>query len=75
MLCVTASAASTDAAGLRRQAEELGVLARASGATLALGGSGAWPERLRVGARFDALERFHRFAVAERERLETPGAT
>lgn len=75
MLCVSASAASADAVGLRRQADELGQLARAAGVTLVLGGTGAWPDRPRVGVRFTALEPFHRFAVTERERLNLPGAS
>lgn len=72
LLCVSASAASTDAAVLRRQADELGRLARATGAALVIGGGGAWPDRPRVGARFAGLEAFHRFAVAERARLPDP---
>lgn len=75
MLCVSASRASADAVGLRRQAEELGRIARATGATLVLGGAGTWPDRPRVGARFSALEPFHRFAVAERARLLAPGVS
>lgn len=75
MLCVSASMASADAVGLRRQADELGRIARAAGAALALGGAGAWPARPRVGVRFSALEPFHRFAVAERERISAPGAS
>lgn len=75
MLCVSAAAASADALALRRHAEELGTLARATGVSLVLGGAGAWPDRPRVGVRFTALEPFHRFAVAERERLLLPGAS
>lgn len=75
LLCVSAAAVSTDALALRRQAEELGKVARASGASLVLGGAGAWPDRPRVGVRFTALEPFHRFAVAERERLLLPGVS
>ncbi len=70
LLAVSASAASSDAAGLRAQAEALGRTARAAGAALALGGSGAWPDRPRTGVRFTDLESFHRWAVAERGRLE-----
>jgi excisionase family DNA binding protein len=73
MLCISASAASTDAVALERQAEELGRIALASGTTLVLGGAGAWPDRPRVGFRFTALEPFHRFAVAEHDRLVAPG--
>lgn len=72
MLCVSASAVSSDALGLRRQADELGRVSRSTGVGLALGGAGAWPARPRVGVRFTALEPFHRFAVAQRERLLLP---
>jgi excisionase family DNA binding protein len=69
LLAVSASEASTDAGALRAQAEELGRIARAAGVALALGGGGAWPDRPRTGARFTAFEPFHRWVVAERERL------
>jgi excisionase family DNA binding protein len=72
LLAVSASAASGDALALRRQADALGRLARATGATLVLGGAGAWPARPRVGHRFESLERFHGFAVAERDRRTGP---
>jgi MerR family transcriptional regulator, light-induced transcriptional regulator len=72
LLAVSASAASSDALALRRQADALGRLARATGATLVLGGAGAWPARPRVGFRFESLERFHGFAVSERARLTGP---
>ena len=70
LLAVSASEASSDAARLRAQAETLGRTARAAGAALVLGGSGAWPSRPRTGARFTDLESFHRWAVAERVRIE-----
>ena len=70
LLAVSASAASSDATGLRAQAEALGRTARAAGAALVLGGSGAWPGRPRTGARFTDLESFHRWSVAERGRIE-----
>jgi len=70
LLAVSASAASIDAAALRAQAEALGRTARAAGVALVLGGNGAWPERPRTGARFTDLESFHRWAVAERARIE-----
>jgi excisionase family DNA binding protein len=75
MLCVSASAHCADAVGLRREAEELGRIARATGVALALGGAGGWPDRPRIGARFHALEPFRRFAVAERDRLLLPGVS
>lgn len=68
MLAVSASPVSSSAPDLRRQAEALGRLCRASGVALVLGGNGAWPDRPRTGVRFRALEPFHRWAVAERER-------
>jgi excisionase family DNA binding protein len=70
LLAVSASGASRDAAGLRVQAAALGRTALAAGAALVLGGSGAWPDRPRTGARFTDLESFHRWAVAERWRSE-----
>lgn len=69
LLAVSASEISSDAEALRRQADELGRVARAAGVALALGGSGAWPDRPRTGVRFTAFEPFHRWVVAERERL------
>jgi excisionase family DNA binding protein len=69
LLAVSASEASSDPLALRRQAEALGRTARAAGVSLALGGGGAWPDRPRTGVRFGDLETFHRWAVAERERL------
>jgi excisionase family DNA binding protein len=74
LLAVSASQASSNALDLRRQAEALARLCRPAGVALALGGSGAWPDRPRTGVRFHALEPFHRWAVAERERLGGPGA-
>jgi excisionase family DNA binding protein len=72
LLAVSASQASGDAAALRTQAEALGRVARAAGAALVLGGSGAWPDRPRTGTRFTDFEAFHRWAVTERERIEGP---
>jgi len=69
LLAVSASAGSSDAVALREQAAELGRIARVHGAALALGGSGAWPERPRHGVRFTDFEAFQRWANAERERL------
>jgi len=72
LLAVSASAASSDAVGLRRQAELLGRACRVAGAALVLGGGGAWPERPRHGVRLQGLEPLHRLAVEERERLTGP---
>jgi MerR family transcriptional regulator, light-induced transcriptional regulator len=74
MLAVSASELSSDGAAMKRQAEELGRLSRAAGVALALGGSGAWPDRPRAGVRFRSLEPFHAFALAERARLAASSA-
>jgi excisionase family DNA binding protein len=66
MLCVSASSASRDARALERQADALARVARSTGVVLVLGGTGAWPERPRAGARFTDLESFHRYAVEVR---------
>jgi len=78
LLAVSASAQSSDAVALRAQAIELGRIARVHGAALALGGTGAWPDRPRHGVRFTDFEAFQRWANAERARLgqgeaEQPG--
>jgi len=70
LLAVSASEASSDAEALRAQAEALGRAVRATGAALALGGNGAWPDRPRTGTRFTDLEAFHRWATTERRRIE-----
>jgi excisionase family DNA binding protein len=68
LIAVSASAASTEAEGLRRQAELLGSACAGSGVALALGGSGAWPESPEGGRRFHALRPFvdHARALARR---------
>ncbi len=68
LLAVSASEASADALGLRRQAEALGRRCRALGVTLVLGGHGAWPERPRHGALVRSLGQLHDLAVTDRER-------
>jgi excisionase family DNA binding protein len=70
LLAVSASEASSDAAALRVLAAALGRTARAAGTALALGGSGAWPDRPRTGTRFTDFEAFHHWAIKERERVE-----
>jgi len=72
LLALSASEASEDAVGLRREAEALGRACRVAGVALVLGGGGAWPERPRHGLRLRAIEPFHRWAVAERERRSGP---
>jgi len=68
MLALSASEASADAVGLRRQAEALGRRCRVHGVALVLGGQGAWPERPRHGVLVRSLGRLNDLAVAERER-------
>jgi excisionase family DNA binding protein len=72
LLAVSASLASRDAVGLRRQAEALGHQCRALGVLLVLGGAGAWPARPRYGMQLSALEPLHALALAERRRLAGP---
>jgi excisionase family DNA binding protein len=72
LLAVSASEASTDAVGLRRQAEVLGRRCRALGVSLVLGGNGAWPERPRHGVRLRSFGSLHDIAEAERERRAGP---
>lgn len=66
LVAVSASACSSDALALQRQAERLGQACEEAGAALALGGTGAWPERPAQGRRFHA---FSPFAAWARERL------
>jgi len=55
LLALSASAASTNAARLRRQVETLGPVCREHGVRLVLGGSGAWPDPLVFGERLRGL--------------------
>ncbi len=73
LLAVSASPASTDPAGLRRQADALGLACREAGIPLVLGGAGAWPEPPGHGIRLHGLEPLFRLAVAQRERLAPGG--
>ena len=58
MIAVSASAATTDAGGLRRQAEVLGEACSGSGVALCLGGSGPWPDPPPHGQRFRTIAPF-----------------
>ena len=58
MIAVSASSATTDEDGLRRQAEALGAACAEAGVTLGLGGSGPWPEHPAHGHRFHAIGPF-----------------
>jgi excisionase family DNA binding protein len=62
MIAVSASAASTEAVSLGRQAEVLGTACEKAGVALVLGGSGAWPEDPPGGERFHALSPFVSYA-------------
>lgn len=55
LLALSASAASTDAARLRRQVKTLGPACREHGVILVLGGSGAWPDPPAYGERVRGL--------------------
>ena len=58
MIAVSASAATVDEVGLRRQAEVLAEACAASGVALGLGGSGPWPDPPAHGHRFRAIAPF-----------------
>lgn len=58
MIAVSASSATADEVGLRRQAEVLGSACAAAGVTLGLGGSGPWPDPPPHGQRFRAIGPF-----------------
>jgi len=62
MVALSASACSTDALALRRQAEQVGDACLEARAALALGGAGAWPEHPTHGRRFHALAPFAAWA-------------
>lgn len=66
MVALSASAASSDEGALAAQATALGVACRELGVTLALGGSGRWPDIPIYGARFRELDAFVGFAAGER---------
>jgi excisionase family DNA binding protein len=66
MVAMSGSSASSDARSLHAQAETVGRACRVAGVELALGGSGAWPDRPRWGRRFTSLEAFHEFAASLR---------
>jgi excisionase family DNA binding protein len=58
MIAVSASSATTDAEGLRRQANLIGEACARAGVTLGLGGGGPWPEAPPHGHRFRAIGPF-----------------
>jgi excisionase family DNA binding protein len=55
MIAVSASSATTDGEGLRRQAEVVGTACAAAGVELVLGGAGPWPDPPRNGRRIHAF--------------------
>ena len=59
MVALTASEVSTDRAGLRCAARSLGAACAAVGATLVLGGAGAWPTDLADTHRLSSFAEFH----------------
>lgn len=56
LLAVSASASSSDARDLGRQARRLGEACRTAHVALCVGGAGRWPETLEYGTRLRALE-------------------
>jgi excisionase family DNA binding protein len=62
LVAVSASCNSTDDLGLRRQVRVLADACRAGGASLALGGAGAWPDEAEGAVRFRSVEPFSRWA-------------
>lgn len=59
MVAISASAAMTDAASLRAQAQVLAKACKAANVTLVLGGSGAWPDDSSLGLRIRDFRSFH----------------
>lgn len=59
LVALSASAASSDETALDAIAEQVGAACRERDVALVLGGSGAWPERPRHGARLRSFSDFH----------------
>ncbi len=74
MVAMSASAASSDAAVLRRIAVQIGDACRTHGADLVLGGEGAWPETPSYGLRLRSFGAFHEL-LANSERARRPLAS
>ncbi|HEY6098692.1 MAG TPA: helix-turn-helix domain-containing protein [Anaeromyxobacter sp.] len=70
MIVLSASEFSSDGASLARQAARVGAWCRDAGATLVLGGSGAWPDPPPPAVRVTSFDPFHRLAGELRARAE-----
>jgi excisionase family DNA binding protein len=68
MVALSASASSSNARDLRKEARVVGEACRVAGVPLVLGGAGAWPEKPPFGARFHALPPFYQYALELRHR-------
>ena len=62
MVALSASTVSSDARNVAAQTRRLEAACRAQRIPLALGGRGAWPERLEYARRFEAFAPFYEFA-------------
>jgi excisionase family DNA binding protein len=69
LVALSASASSSDARAILGQTRRLEAACRAQGIPLALGGGGAWPERLDYAVRFSSFEPFSAFARSALERI------
>ena len=65
MVAISASQMSSDEKALSLQVRQVAAACRAKGATLVLGGSGAWPKQPIGASRFDDFLSFYDFAVAK----------
>jgi hypothetical protein len=65
MVALSASTVSADGREVAAQAKRMEAACREQRIALALGGSGAWPERLHHARRFEAFAPFYEFATAE----------
>ncbi|HEX6272746.1 MAG TPA: helix-turn-helix domain-containing protein [Polyangiaceae bacterium] len=68
MVALSASTVSADSRVVSAQLRRIEAACRAQGIALALGGRGAWPEKLGTAHRFDSFEPFHAFARSEFDR-------
>jgi len=71
VVALSASAASTDAAGLAALVAEVGAGCRERGAELLLGGAGAWPEVPEHGVRLRSISAISQRLAAGRHRTTT----
>jgi MerR family transcriptional regulator, light-induced transcriptional regulator len=63
MVALSASSSSAEPRTLARQAKAVAAACKGQGIPLAVGGSGAWPEKLEGAERFSAFAPFHEFGV------------